>query len=133
MFGHRGRHHRRRHNNHSHPTTTHNRYLTEQEVCDLCIKAKEILVDEGTVTHVSAPVTICGDIHGQFYDLKELFKKGGLAPDTSCVVFRCPPAPPPPPPLRPPPFSPSAQLPSVHRPVVLLLPLAVLYLRRLTR
>ena len=28
------------------------RYLTEQEVCDLCIKAKEILVDEGNVQYV---------------------------------------------------------------------------------
>lgn len=38
----------------------------------LCQKAREILVDESNVQKVDAPVTICGDIHGQFYDLMEV-------------------------------------------------------------
>jgi|EP00624_Nannochloropsis_granulata_P005316 serine/threonine-protein phosphatase 4 catalytic subunit len=53
----------------------HNRrceYLKEQEVKVLCQKAREILVDESNVQKVDAPVTICGDIHGQFYDLMEV-------------------------------------------------------------
>ncbi|KAL3696806.1 hypothetical protein R1sor_010882 [Riccia sorocarpa] len=49
--------------------------LKESEVKALCLKAIEILVEESNVQRVDAPVTICGDIHGQFYDLKELFKK----------------------------------------------------------
>ncbi|XP_016010519.1 serine/threonine-protein phosphatase 4 catalytic subunit isoform X3 [Rousettus aegyptiacus] len=40
-----------------------------QEFC-----GKEILVEESNVQRVDSPVTVCGDIHGQFYDLKELFR-----------------------------------------------------------
>lgn len=43
--------------------------ISEQEVKNLCAKAREILVEEGNVQRVDSPVTICGDIHGQFYDL----------------------------------------------------------------
>jgi len=45
----------------------------------LCEKVREILVDEENVIQVSEPVTIVGDIHGQFYDLLELFKVGGVS------------------------------------------------------
>ena len=51
--------------------------LTEGEVKSLCEQAKEILQDESNVQPVRAPVTICGDIHGQLHDLIELFRIGG--------------------------------------------------------
>ncbi|KAM1115068.1 hypothetical protein ACFX19_005859 [Malus domestica] len=43
----------------------------------LCEKAKEILMEESNVQPVKSPLTICGDIHGQFHDLAELFRIGG--------------------------------------------------------
>uniref|UniRef100_A0A0E0LZA9 Serine/threonine-protein phosphatase n=1 Tax=Oryza punctata TaxID=4537 RepID=A0A0E0LZA9_ORYPU len=61
--------------------------LTEAEVKALCLKAMEILVEESNVQRVDAPVTICGDIHGQFYDMKELFKVGGDCPKTNYLFL----------------------------------------------
>ncbi len=57
-------------------------FLPETEVKTLCDKvflkykaqAREILAKESNVQPVKAPVTVCGDIHGQFWDLMELFK-----------------------------------------------------------
>lgn len=46
--------------------------LKESEVKLLCQKALEVLVEESNVQRVDAPVTVCGDIHGQFYDLMEV-------------------------------------------------------------
>lgn len=62
-------------------------YLKESEVKALCDKAREILIDESNVQRVDAPVTICGDIHGQFYDLLELFKVGGECPYTNYLFL----------------------------------------------
>ena len=38
--------------------------LPERDLRILCEKVKEILIEESNVQPVSAPVTICGDIHG---------------------------------------------------------------------
>ncbi|CAG8507770.1 6864_t:CDS:10 [Dentiscutata erythropus] len=61
--------------------------ISENEVKELCRKAREVLIEESNVQRVDAPVTICGDIHGQFYDLKELFKVGGDCPDTNYLFL----------------------------------------------
>ena len=61
-----------------------------KKLCDkvyLFNKAKEILLEESNVQPVKAPVTVCGDIHGQFHDLMELFKIGGNAPDTNYLFM----------------------------------------------
>ncbi len=61
--------------------------LPEKDLRVLCEKVKEILIEENNVQPVKAPVTICGDIHGQFYDLLELFGKGGDIPETTYIFM----------------------------------------------
>ena len=61
--------------------------LNERDLRILCEKVKEILIEESNVQPVSAPVTVCGDIHGQFHDLLDLFKRGGQVPDTRYVFM----------------------------------------------
>jgi serine/threonine-protein phosphatase 2A catalytic subunit len=46
-----------------------------------------VLKDESNVQEVKCPVTICGDVHGQFYDLMELFTTGGQLPDTNYLFM----------------------------------------------
>lgn len=61
--------------------------LPEADVRFLCDKAKEILLEESNVQPVRAPVTVCGDIHGQFHDLIELFNMGGKSPETNYLFM----------------------------------------------
>ncbi|XP_061541845.1 serine/threonine-protein phosphatase 2A catalytic subunit alpha isoform-like isoform X1 [Phycodurus eques] len=61
--------------------------LRENQVQELCERAKEILEKESNVQEVRCPVTVCGDVHGQFYDLMELFKIGGKSPDTNYLFM----------------------------------------------
>lgn len=61
--------------------------LAESEVKLLCEKARETLMNESNVQPVAAPVTVCGDIHGQWHDLMELYRIGGSAPDTNYLFM----------------------------------------------
>ncbi|RDA83539.1 hypothetical protein CP532_4476 [Ophiocordyceps camponoti-leonardi (nom. inval.)] len=60
-------------------------YLPERAMKELCEKVKEILMEESNIQPVCTPVTVCGDIHGQFYDLLELFRVSGGMPGESNV------------------------------------------------
>eukprot|EP00177_Eucheuma_denticulatum_P008005 GFKZ01014573.1.p2 GENE.GFKZ01014573.1~~GFKZ01014573.1.p2 ORF type:complete len:143 (-),score=24.56 GFKZ01014573.1:1487-1915(-) len=53
--------------------------LSEDEVKSLCEKAREILMEESNVQAVNCPVTVSGDIHGQYHDLLELCRLNAVS------------------------------------------------------
>lgn len=61
--------------------------LGEALLREICEKTKEVLMRESNVVHVSSPVTVVGDIHGQFHDLIEIFRIGGDPPSTNYLFL----------------------------------------------
>ncbi|KAJ3448891.1 serine/threonine-protein phosphatase [Anaeramoeba flamelloides] len=62
-------------------------YLPEHQLKQLCEKVKELLIEENNVQPVQSPVTVCGDVHGQFYDVLELFRTGGEVGDVNYIFM----------------------------------------------
>ena len=61
--------------------------LTENEIKGLCVKAKEIFVCQPILLELEAPIKICGDIHGQYYDLLRMFEYGGFPPESNYLFL----------------------------------------------
>ncbi|KRZ49813.1 Serine/threonine-protein phosphatase PP-X -like protein 1 [Trichinella nativa] len=56
------------------------KYFSEAVVRTLFNRVREIFINEPNVLRVSSPIVVCGDIHGQFFDLKSLFNCYGEVP-----------------------------------------------------
>lgn len=61
--------------------------LTERQLRIACERLKDLLYEESNVQPVSAPVTVAGDLHGQFYDVLELLRIGGEPPATNYIFI----------------------------------------------
>ena len=61
--------------------------LPEVTIEALCFKLKEMLIKESNVIHIRTPVTVVGDMHGQFHDMLEMFRIGGKIPDTNYLFL----------------------------------------------
>lgn len=60
--------------------------LKQDQVLRIIKTATKIFENEPNLLHVSSPVTLCGDVHGQLYDLCKLFEIGG-DPDVTSYLF----------------------------------------------
>eukprot|EP00931_Biecheleriopsis_adriatica_P009427 TRINITY_DN1104_c1_g1_i1.p1 TRINITY_DN1104_c1_g1~~TRINITY_DN1104_c1_g1_i1.p1 ORF type:complete len:304 (+),score=59.17 TRINITY_DN1104_c1_g1_i1:83-994(+) len=49
--------------------------------------ARQVLLNQGMLLELEAPLTVCGDIHGQYHDLLRLFNFGGLPGETNYLFL----------------------------------------------
>ncbi|KAK2100399.1 Serine/threonine-protein phosphatase PP1-gamma catalytic subunit [Saguinus oedipus] len=61
--------------------------LQENEIRGLCLKSREIFLSQPILLELEAPLKICGDIHGQCYDLLRLFEYGGFLPESNYLFL----------------------------------------------
>lgn len=56
--------------------------LTEEQVLHILNSTNDLLKNEPNLLRISAPITVCGDVHGQYYDVLKLFEVGGDPSET---------------------------------------------------
>ena len=61
--------------------------LSISEIKFICDKSKEILKKESTILSLTPPITLVGDIHGQYQDLLEIFYQQGYPKDGISFLF----------------------------------------------
>ena len=61
--------------------------LAEADIKFLITKTKKILLSQPIFLELESPITVCGDIHGQYPDLLKLFQLGGFPPDKNYIFM----------------------------------------------
>ncbi|KAI0916645.1 hypothetical protein AcV5_003073 [Taiwanofungus camphoratus] len=61
--------------------------LTEEQALFILEQATALMSREPNMLQVDSPVTVCGDIHGQYYDLMKIFEVGGSFQDNNYLFL----------------------------------------------
>ena len=61
--------------------------LLEEEIKWVISKSYEIIKNQPVFIELNSPINICGDVHGQFYDLLRLFNYGGEPPKANYLFL----------------------------------------------
>jgi len=61
--------------------------LSEDELATVCEQARYFFINQPVFLELEAPIKVCGDIHGQYYDLLRLFEYGGFPPESNYLFL----------------------------------------------
>ncbi|CAI2374208.1 unnamed protein product [Moneuplotes crassus] len=61
--------------------------VTEEQIKGICLKVREILMDQPCFLELSAPLKVIGDTHGQYFDLLRLFEYGAFPPESNYLFL----------------------------------------------
>jgi len=61
--------------------------LSEAQCVELCTQMRAVLQEEANCVSVSVPISVVGDLHGQFQDLKEMLRITGPPPETNFLFL----------------------------------------------
>lgn len=61
--------------------------LAVHEIETLCQHVRPVLLHESSLLRLSAPIQVCGDVHGQYSDMLRLFDSGGFPPDAQYLFL----------------------------------------------
>jgi len=61
--------------------------LQQDEIISILSKTREILMSQPMLLEVRGPINVCGDTHGQYFDLLRLFEMGGFPPQSNYLFL----------------------------------------------
>jgi len=61
--------------------------ITKEDLIKLINDCNKILKNEGNLLHLQDPLTVVGDIHGQFYDMLKILEVGGNPENTKYLFL----------------------------------------------
>ncbi|ELT89412.1 hypothetical protein CAPTEDRAFT_5100 [Capitella teleta] len=61
--------------------------LPETIIRQLCLRSRDVFLEQPMMIELDSPVNICGDIHGQYEDLIRHFDKCGYPPDANYLFL----------------------------------------------
>jgi serine/threonine-protein phosphatase PP1 catalytic subunit len=59
----------------------------EPQLRMLCASVREFILSQSPFLELEAPLQICGDVHGQYYDLLRMFEYGGFPPSANYLFL----------------------------------------------